>query len=80
MCGGSLESLDSGHELVGGICDEGVEGVPKTRLADELQGGAPHPVEHVDLDGPVIPGDARLDTFLELGIGARRTVRNRADR
>ena len=60
----SRESLDGLREVVLGVGREGIEGVAEPALADELERGSAHPLEHVDLLWAV--GHARFEGSLKL--------------
>ena len=60
----SRERFDSLCEVVLGVGCERVEGVAEAALADELERGATHPLEHVNLLRAV--GHARFECGLEL--------------
>ena len=63
------ESLDRVREVVLGLGHERVEGVAQAAAAEELERGAPHPREDVEV----------LWTVLDLGLDRRLELRGRGD-
>lgn len=63
--------LDGVCELVRDVLGERIERVPETALPDELECGAPHPVEDVELLRAVV--HPRRDCVFELRIVCERT-------
>ena len=58
--------LQGERELVRRVGDERVEGVPKPRLADQLERSPAHPQKHVDFHGAIMNANEIFNALLEL--------------